>query len=213
MEGWELGQTSEVYESGGKGPGTINNYLTSNDFGGASYGTYQFASYLPPTTPSGKARPSAKRSPVMSFIKGSKFAKFFEGLTPATPEFDAKWKEIATQYTEEFKKDQHDYVQKTYYDVMIANLQRKGLDLTGFGPAVQDLVWSTAVQFGPARVSIFTEPLAGKSKLTDADIVNLVSEYKIANVETFFKSSGPSIIAGVKNRYVNEKNSLNNLVA
>ena len=43
VEGWELGQTSEKYETGGKGPGTINNYASSGDFGGASYGTYQFA--------------------------------------------------------------------------------------------------------------------------------------------------------------------------
>ena len=63
VPGWKLGKTSERYESGGKGPGTINNYASSGDLGGASYGTYQFASYLPEKMPSGKARPSAKNSP------------------------------------------------------------------------------------------------------------------------------------------------------
>lgn len=212
VEGWELGQTSEKYESGGKGPGTINNYNASEDRGGASYGTYQFASFLPEFTPKGKARPSAKNSPVLSFIKGSKFKEKFENLTPGTAQFDSVWKGIASQYPKEFEDDQHEYVKKTYYDVMIANLQRKGLDLTAFGPSVQDLVWSTAVQFGPSRTSVFTEPLAGKSELTDKDIVNLVSEYKIANVATFFKSSGPAIIAGVQTRYVSEKTDLNKLI-
>ncbi len=212
VEGWELGQTSEKYETGGKGPGTINNYATSNDFGGASYGSYQFASYLPAFSPSGKARPSSKNSPVLSYIAASKFKSQFEGLTPATPEFDAKWKELASTYKDEFEKDQHDYVQKKYYDVMISNLKRQGLDLTTFGPAVQDLVWSTAVQFGPGRTSIFTEPLKGKTQLTDSDIVNIVSEYKINNVQTFFKSSGPNIIAGVRSRYRSEKTDLLNLV-
>lgn len=212
VEGWELGQTSEQYETGGRGPGTINNYQTSNDFGGASYGSYQLASYLPETAPSGKKRPSSKNSPVVSYIKASKFRSQFEGLTPATEAFDAKWREVATQFRDEFEKDQHDYVQKVYYDVMMANLKRKGLDLTGFGPAVQDLVWSTAVQFGPGRTSIFTIPLEGKSQLTDRDIVNLVSEYKINNVDSFFKSSGPNIIAGVRNRYTNEKQDLLGLI-
>lgn len=212
VEGWELGQTSEKYESGGKGPGTINSYLTSEDRGGASYGTYQFASFLPPTTPSGKARPSSKNSPVLSFLSRSKFSSLFENLVPGTSAFDAKWKEVASKYSEQFEKDQHDYVKRTYYDVMIANLQRRGLDLTKFGPAVQDLVWSTAVQYGPARTEIFTTPLAGKSELTDKDIVNLVSEYKIANASKYFQSSGEQIINSVKSRYVSEKSALNSLI-
>lgn len=211
-QGWELGQTSEKYETGGRGPGTINNYLTSEDRGGASYGSYQLASFLPLKTPSGKPRPSSKNSPVLSYIAASRFQKEFEGLFPATPSFDSKWRELAAKYPEEFQKDQHDYTQRVYYDVMIANLKRKGLDLTPFGPAVQDLVWSTAVQFGPGRTSIFTVPLEGKTQLTDKDIVSLVSQYKIDNVETFFKSSGSAIIAGVRNRYVSERSDLNTLI-
>lgn len=212
VPGWTLGKTSEKYETGGKGPGTINNYTTSNDLGGASYGTYQFASYLPATMPNGKSRPSAKNSPVLTFLNNSKFKDKFNGLEPATAAFDAKWKEIASQYPDEFKKDQHDYTQSKYYDVMIANLKRKGLDLTGFGPAVQDLVWSTAVQFGPGKTSIFITPLEGKSQLTDKDIVSIVSEYKIANVGEFFKSSGANITAGIKSRYQSEKSDLLNLI-
>jgi hypothetical protein len=212
IEGWELGQTSETYETSGRGPGTINNYLAIEDRGGASYGSYQLASFLPAKTPSGKSRPSSKNSPVLSYIAASKFRDEFEGLTPGTSAFDSKWTQIASTYRTEFQNDQHDYVKKVYYDVMIANLKRKGLDLTSFGPAVQDLVWSTAVQFGPNRTSIFTVPLEGKSQLTDRDIVTLVSEYKIANADAFFRSSGPDIIAGVRNRYTSEKSDLLSLV-
>ena len=212
VEGWELGQTSEKYETSGRGPGTINNYLTSNDFGGASYGSYQLASYLPEISPSGKRRPSSKNSPVLSFIQSSKFKSQFAGLTPATPAFDAKWREITSTNEKAFNDDQHSYVKKIYYDVMVANLKRRGLDLTGFGPAVQDLIWSTAVQIGPGRTSVFTVPLEGKSKLSDRDVVELVSEYKLANVESLFRSSGPQIIAGVSSRYTNEKLDLLNLI-
>ena len=212
VEGWEIGQTSETYESGGRGPGVINNYNTSEDRGGASYGTYQFASYLPSTTPSGKARPSGKSSPVLTFINNSRFKSMFEGLSPGTAAFDAKWREVATSQRDAFEKDQHDYVKKTYYDVMISNLRREGLDMTKFGPAVQDLVWSTAVQYGPGRTDLFTVPLKGKSELSDKDIVNVVTEYKIARAPNNFQSSGSSIIASVQSRYRSERLDLLRLV-
>jgi hypothetical protein len=214
VEGWELGQTSERYESGGKGPGTINAYNggAGGDLGGASYGTYQLASFLPAVMSTGKARPSAKNSPVIQFLNNSKFKDKFAGLEPATAAFDAKWKEIATTNAADFKKEQHDYIQKKYYDVALGNLQRQGLDMTKYGPAVQDLIWSGAVQFGPANTRAFTEALRDKSTLTDKDIVTLVSEWKINNVATLFKSSSPSIQAGVKSRYQSEKEALLKLV-
>jgi len=214
VEGWELGQTSEKYESGGKGPGTINAYNgdAGGDLGGASYGTYQLASYLPAVMSTGKARPSAKNSPVIQFLNNSKFKDKFAGLEPATAAFDAKWREIATTFKAEFKKEQHDYIQKKYYDVAIANLQRQGLDMTKYGPAVQDLIWSGAVQFGPSNIKSFTEPLRDKSILTDKDIVTLVSEYKINNVDVLFKSSSESIRTGVKSRYQSEKTALLQLI-
>ena len=124
----------------------------------------------------------------------------------------AKWIEIASTFKNDFKKEQHDYIQKKYYDVAIANLQRQGLDMTKYGPAVQDLIWSGAVQFGPANTRAFTEALRDKSTLTDKDIVTLVSEWKINNVNTLFKSSSESIRAGVKSRYQSEKTALLNLI-
>lgn len=211
-DGWIIGQTSKERESGSGGPGTINPYKTSEDYGGASYGTYQFASYLPEKTPSGKARPSAKGSPVLSYLQGSRFKSMFDGLSPGTDAFDSKWREVASKYKDEFEKDQHDYVKRSYYDVMTSNLKRSGLDLTKFGPAVQDLVWSTAVQYGPGRIDLFTIPLKGKSELSDKDIVNIVSEYKIAQAPNNFKSSGASIASAQQARYAIEKTSLLKLV-
>ena len=214
IDGWSLGKTSERYESGGRGPGTINNYTggAAGDYGGASYGSYQFASYLPATMPSGKSRPSSSKSPLNAYIASSKYKNVFAGLTPATPAFDAKWKSIAAENSVAFAKDQHDYIQKNYYDVMLANLKRNGLDLSKFGPAVQDLIWSTAVQLGPGRTSVFTIPLKNKSELTDKFIVEVVSKYKIDNVNTFFASSSQAIKNSVKNRWESEKLELLKLI-
>lgn len=216
IPGWELGQTSEKYESGGKGPGVINDYkkAAAGDYGGASYGTYQLASFLPSTiATSGKSRPSFNgNSPVEQFLKTSKFRELFSGLTPATEDFDKKWISVAASNPKEFKQDQHDYVQKKYYDVLLANLKRAGLDLSGFGPGVQDLIWSTAVQLGTGSVKTFTEPLRDKPTLTDRDIIILVSDYKINTVNVKFASSSESIRAGVRRRYESEKAELLKLV-
>lgn len=214
VEGWELGQTSEKYESGGKGPGTINDYLgkANGDYGGASYGTYQLASFLPSVLPDGKSRPNSRNSPVIQYLRTSKFKDQFNGLTPGSTEFDNKWKEIASSNREAFNKDQHDYIKEKYYDVMVANLERKGILVSKFGPAVQDLIWSTAVQLGPNSTNIFTIPLKDKAQLTDKDIVEIVSEYKINSISTLFKNSSQNIRAGVENRYRDEKQKLLSLI-
>jgi len=208
VSGWTLGQTSERYESGGKGPGTINAYANSGDLGGASYGTYQFASFLPEVMPSGKKRTGAKNSPVIQYLSNSMFKEKFTNMVPATPQFDAMWKSVAASNPAEFKEEQHEYIKNKYYDVMMSSLKKNGLDLYKFGPAVQDLVWSTAVQYGPGKLSLFTVPLRAKSEFTDTDIVNLVSQYKIDTVDSNFPSSSAAIRAGVKSRYVSEKAAL-----
>lgn len=215
VAGWELGQSSEKFESGGRGPGTINDYQggAKGDYGGASYGTYQFASFLPAVNEAtGKARPSAKNTPLLAYIKASKFRDKLLGIEPATPAFDAIWKELASTNTAAFNKDQHDFIKAKYYDVMIANLQRSGYDMTKFGPGVQDLVWSTSVQYGPASVSVFTKPLKDKSQLADIDIISMVSDYKINTVNEYFGKNSQSIREGVEKRLTAEKSGLLNLV-
>lgn len=212
VPGWYLGKTSERYESEGKGPGTINNYSNSGDLGGASYGTYQFASYLPAVMPNGKHRPNNKKSPLKDYLNKSKFKDKFLNLEPATSSFDSMWTSLASSNKNEFNQDQHDFIEETYYKVMLANLKRKNLDLSSFGPGVQDLIWSTAVQLGPNRTDIFLNPLEGKSTLTDKDIITLVSNYKINNVALYFKSSSNAIQNGVKSRWIQEKNDLLSLV-
>src|SRR5580704_16014750 len=73
----EIGKLSEKYESGGRGPATVS--TGKGDPGGVSYGTYQLASKV------GRADDFVKRY----------YAEEFKGLKGGTPEFTAKWKELA----------------------------------------------------------------------------------------------------------------------
>lgn len=95
---------------------------------------------------------------------------------------------------------------------MVSGLRRNGMDLSGFGPAVQDCIWSTSVQYGPNALSVFLKPLKDKSNLSDKEIVELVQEYKLKTVELYFKSSGANIQAGIKKRCESEKEALLKLV-
>src|SRR4051794_2082524 len=72
-----LGKLSEKYESGNRGPATVSS--GKGDPGGVSYGTYQLASKV------GRAD---------AFVK-KYYADEFKGLKGGTPEFTARWKELA----------------------------------------------------------------------------------------------------------------------
>jgi len=204
-EGWYLGKTSEQHESGGRGPGVINDYLggSSGDYGGASYGMFQFASYLP----TNNRRPAIKNSPVKAFIANSKYKSKFDGMEPATRAFDDMWRLIASTYPD-FEDEQREYIKRKYYDVAMSNIMRFGIDLSKYGPGVQDLVWSTAVQLGPNNTGVYKFPLGGKSELDDKSIIQLVSEYKIANVGNLFRSSSEMIRNNVRNRWRQEEQDL-----
>ena len=120
----ELGSVSGKYESNGN-PGTVNKYASGTDLGGASYGAYQFASYI--TAPGVPTRSSVtatqiKNSPIQKYLRASAFSAEFAGLSPATPEFDAKWKSVGSNNKAAFLADQHKYIEQNYYQVAVSKL-------------------------------------------------------------------------------------------
>ena len=196
---WYLGQTSEKYEVGNRGAGTIAH--TKGDHGGASYGLSQF---------------SVNTGSLQEYLRKSAYGEHFKGLTPATPAFDAKWKKIAEAYPD-FGKDQHDYTKSKFFDVQVDALRARGLDLSQRGPAVQDAIWSTAVQFG-GKTSLIEKGLHesyGKSfdlsKLSDVEIVNAIQDYKIKHNQELFRSS-PRLWDSLESRARNEKADLLKLI-
>jgi hypothetical protein len=127
---WVLGQTSKRFESGKGGAATVSS--GKGDLGGASYGTYQL---------------SSKMGKVQDFLKTSKYGEQFAGLQPGTPEFNAKWKEVA-KADPEFATAQHDYIKRTNFDPAVAGLAKAGFNTSNMSQAMQDAIWSTSVQFG-----------------------------------------------------------------
>ncbi|MDR6843254.1 peptidoglycan-binding domain-containing protein [Pseudoxanthomonas sacheonensis] len=193
---WHLGQTSTKYETGNRGAGTIS--TGRGDLGGVSYGSYQL---------------STKMGTLQEYLDQSPYKDQFGGLSPATPDFDAKWRELA-KTDPGFGKDQHAFIKSTHFDVQDDELKARGIDLSDRGPSVQDALWSTSVQFRSLTPGIFSKGLEEKfgkdyelSKLSDKDIVEAVQDYKITHNNQLFSKS-PSLWPGLLERAKNEKADL-----
>ncbi|WP_315899133.1 peptidoglycan-binding domain-containing protein, partial [Xanthomonas citri] len=124
-----------------------------------------------------------------------------------------KWKSLANK-DPAFAQDQHDFIRETHYDKQVARLTAVGMDLTDRGPAVQDALWSTSVQFRNLTPGIFQKGLSEKfgegyrlSDLSDKQIVEAVQDYKYSHTETLFKRS-PGSWNQLRDRALNEKHDL-----
>ena len=195
---WKLGETSEAFESGGSGAGTISSGV--GDYGGVSYGTYQLAS---------------NNGRVYDFLNKKGYSGKFKGATAGTKEFNQTWKELARD--PEFAKAQHEYIKETHYDKAQAGLAEQGIDLSKRGKAVQDMLWSTSVQFGAGNakrnngaVGMINKALAGRDidKMSDEEIITAVQDYKLSQNDKLFKSSSANVRAGTAKRAVMEKERL-----
>jgi hypothetical protein len=190
----KLGVLSAKYESNGN-PATIS--TGTGDLGGKSYGTYQFAS---------------KTGSLLAFVNSLKatnpdmynqlYGAYTKGGIGFGANFDAAWKAIAAKNPAAFESVQHDYIQKQYYNPASDKLKEIGLDLSKHSPALQDVVWSTAVQHGVnGAINLFKKiDLSG----TDADIINRLYDER-SNVGKYFSGSSSAVQAGVKNRFAQER--------
>lgn len=158
-------ELSRAQESGRGGPGTISH--SSGDHGGASYGTYQFAS---------------KFAVPQRFLTtyGARWAERFKGQQVGSPAFDQTWRAIAREDPEGFEKAQRAFIGNDYFKVQSDLIRRHtGLDISDRSRALKNVIYSTAVQHGEntsliSGVILGLEKANPGQKLTDRQIIDAV---------------------------------------
>ncbi len=149
-QGQEIGALSAHFESGDKGPGVVG----YDHNGGTSYGTYQISSragtmklfmdYL------------SERAPDMA---GKLKAAGAANTGSASGKMPEVWKKITAADPVRFSKLQYDFIEKSHYYPALQEIsERTGLDISKAPRALQEVLWSTAVQHGPkGAANIFTK--------------------------------------------------------
>ena len=193
-----LGELSAKYETGGRGPGTVS--TGAGDPGGVSYGSYQMASKMGVPT---------------RFVTqpGFPWSADFRDLQAGTAPFTACWKRIAAAESEAFQRAQHAFIKKSHYDMLAAKiLNDDDLDVNTRCRALQDVIWSTAVQHGGATPIVHralanvtlpkTDP--GYDEQVICAIYAERGRKKADGNLAYFSKSSPSVQKGVANRFKNE---------
>jgi hypothetical protein len=191
-----LGSLSEKYESGGRGPGTVSTGM--GDLGGVSYGTYQLASKI------GRADQFVQKY----------YPDEFNGLKGGSDAFTVRWKELARRQPDQLRAREHEFIKETHYDPLVKKIA-KSLMLTvdDRSRALQNVIWSTAVQHGPNTriVELAIKALlkdTAIADLTDAQIIRAIYAERGRNDEqgglVHFKGNSEAVQKAVANRFVNE---------
>ena len=195
--GQGIGVLSAHFESCEKGPGAIGYDYN----GGTSYGTYQISSRAG----------SMKRFIDYLSERAPDLANELKAAGPANTgnsfgKMPAVWKKVANQDPERFAKLQYDFIEKNHYLPAVQEISdRTGLDISKTPRALQEVLWSTAVQHGPnGAAKIFTKAIKrAEAKNGGVKIAQLIgSIYDMRAGQ--FGSSVPNVRAAVRSRFKEE---------
>jgi len=99
---------------------------------------------------------------------------------------------------EKFRQMEHDFIKTKNYDPMMNSIKNAGIDEDKFSPAMQNVIWSCAVQHGPGKKAILD--VIKNSGVTPGDIN---SEAKLINA--IYDVRGKLWPAGIGSRYNKER--------
>jgi hypothetical protein len=195
----EIGSLSAQFESGDNGPEVIG----YDDKGGTSYGTYQI---------------SSRAGTMHSFLdylsdKAPNIAQQLKAAGPANTgsrsgKMPVAWQRITAQDPSRFSKLQNDFIEQTHYLPALQEITEKtGLDVSKGPRALQEVLWSTAVQHGPkGAAKIFSRAVErSQTKNGGVQMSQLISSVYSMRAGQFGSSSS-DVRSAVQSRFSEEKN-------
>ena len=156
-----LGSISKKYESRGDvatiAPDTHNT---------TSYGVYQLNS----------------AGTIQNFLQspeGIKFGKQLAGYEVGTPEFNNRYKKLATNFGPALEQAQEAYIKRTHFDPLNQKAQEFGIDTSD--KRVQEALWSQSVQHTPEGNEKILQNAISKlnNQSTSADLIRALYESRI----------------------------------
>ena len=193
-----IGMLSARFESGGDGIAAIG----YDRVGGTSYGKYQIASRV------------GSMNKFLGFLDNTA-PDIAERLRKAGPAntggrkggMPSEWRKIAGEQPERFEALQEAFIHESHYKPALESIvQRTGLEMEKLSPAMSEVIWSTAVQHGPAgaaRIFDRADDISGKPNQPDYERKLISNVYKIRAGQ--FGSSSSQVQAAVRNRFREEK--------
>ena len=193
-----VGRLSARFESGGDGIAAIGYDRT----GGTSYGKYQIASRV------------GSMKNFLNFLDGEA-PDIAERLRKAGPAntggrrggMPDAWRAIAAEQPERFEQLQEAFIHESHYrPALEAIVQRTGLEADTLSPAMREVIWSTAVQHGPAgaaRIFDRADDVSGKPEDAGYERKLISNVYKIRAGQ--FGSSSSQVQQAVRNRFRQEQ--------
>lgn len=174
----------------------------NGDIGGVSYGSYQMS--------------TASGNP-LKFLEneGERWRDRFSGTVLGTESFSQIWRDIARENPDVFHAAQHEFIKRTHFDPHVENINElTGVDVMEHSRALQDVVWSTAVQHGANNhiIAPILDHLMSMDVGDDFDEKAIIAIYgergrSDANgVLVHFSSNSLAVQRGVAQRFRNELN-------
>lgn len=193
-----IGKLSAKFESGGEGIAAIGYDRT----GGTSYGKYQIASAV------------GSMKGFLNFLdeQAPDLAKRLRNSGPANTgsrrgAMPSEWRAIASEQPERFERLQEAYIRESHYQPAVEAISRRtGLDEKTLSPAMREVIWSTAVQHGPAgaaRIFERADNMSGNPEAADYEKKMIKNVYNVRAGQ--FGSSTAKVQNSVRNRFIEER--------
>lgn len=200
-----LGKLSARFESGSDGIAAVG----YDRNGGTSYGKYQIASRV------------GSMNSFLAFLdnEAPDLSKRLRQAGPAntgsrTGKMPSEWKAIAKEQPERFEQLQEAYIHESHYKPALEAISQKtGLDSSKLSGVMREVIWSTAVQHGPAGASrIFAQAdgMSGNSESAGYERKLITNVYNLRAGQ--FGSSSSQVREAVKNRFRQEKQMALNML-
>lgn len=192
-----VGKYVQKFESGDRGSSMISS--GKGDSGGVSFGVFQFPSYRRADTGANS-------------LLGQMWANYKDKY-PATPgdnaAFKDAWAKASVAEQPDFLNNERLVELKNDVQPVIDSLQKSFGDTMNTDRALQELIWSSGVQYGPGGKTDKAFKDAGINTLEEykknpSESIKKIYQAKLNNVSSNFSGSSESVRKGIRERFQEE---------